>query len=197
MTMTVPVPDPRPAGPPDTAADPADALVEKLPTAECWRLLEQHTLGRLAVEGTDGVPDVFPVNYLVHSGEVYIRSAPGGKLVDIAARPVAAFEVDGESAARRWSVVIRGTAQQVEADPQTRESGILALTSWSPTRKQHVIRLTPSTVTGRRFHRRLPDVRPHAAAPLSGPGPASVGVPPADEASKPLPIPHFPPLRED
>jgi nitroimidazol reductase NimA-like FMN-containing flavoprotein (pyridoxamine 5'-phosphate oxidase superfamily) len=51
--------------------------VEHLTTTECWRLLESVSLGRLAVEGPEGIPDVFPVNFTVHSGSVYLRSAPG------------------------------------------------------------------------------------------------------------------------
>lgn len=189
--------DPHPTAASEDGPATGESLVEKLPTAECWRLLEHAELGRLAVEGSDGVPDVFPVNYLVHSGAVYIRSAPGSKLVDLTARPVAAFEVDGESVAYRWSVVIRGAAQRIEADADIRESGILALMSWSPTEKHDVIRLTPSTVTGRRFHRRLPDVRPHATSPLDGAGAAPTGVPTAQGAHKPIPIPHFPPPSGD
>ncbi len=171
-------------------------LVEELPTAECWRLLEHAQLGRLAVDGADGIPDVFPVNFLVHSGAVYIRTSPGSKIASVIARPVAAFEVDGEVPAFRWSVVIRGAAHRVDDATDIRASGILELTSWSPTSKYQVIRLTPSTVTGRRFRRRLPDVPRHATVPVSHDTEGAVpGV--GRAGGKPIPIPHFPPSVPD
>ncbi len=179
-------------------ADPGEALVEKLTTAECWRLLEQRELGRLALDGIDGKPDVFPVNYLVHNGNVFIRSAPGSKLVDIAANPAAAFEVDGEFAAFRWSVIIRGTAHRLDVDAEIHESGVLDLTSWSPTGKHNFVRITPTLITGRRFRRRLPDIPPQATSPIRHTG--RPGAPTTSQArgadargKKPVPIPHFAP----
>jgi len=194
-----------PHQPSPSAADPAaprhgtdttgggTELVEELPTAECWRLLEYAQLGRLAVDGADGIPDVFPVNFLVHSGAVYIRTAPGGKIASVTARPVAAFEVDGEAPAFRWSVVIRGAAHRVDDDADIRASGILELMSWSPTSKHQVIRLTPATVTGRRFRRRLPDVPRHATVPVSHDIGKVAAPGNGHEGGKPTPIPHFPP----
>lgn len=183
-------------------ADPGEALVEKLTTAECWRLLEQRELGRLALDGTDGMPDVFPVNYLVHNGNVFIRSAPGSKLIDIAANPAAAFEVDGELAAYRWSVIVRGTAHRLDVDADIHESGILGLTSWSPTGKHNFVRITPTVITGRRFRRRLPDSPRQATSPIRHAGDPGVAAttPRARgmdaRGKKPVPIPHFAPVPE-
>lgn len=171
---------------PPGAHDPdphEEVLVQKLHPDECWHLLERAELGRLAVEGVDGRPDVFPVNYLVHRSSIYVRSAPGTKLRDIAARPDVAFEVDGEDIASHWSVVVRGTARRLDVDAEIEESTILDLESWSPTRKHDFVRLTSSSVTGRRFHKRRPlDEEPH---------------PEPDAGHKPVPIPHFPPQPED
>lgn len=188
------------------AADPPTSprdVVEKLPTDECWRLLARAELGRLAVDGADGAPDVFPVNYLVHSGAVFIRSAPGSKLIDITAHPSVAFEVDGESAAVRWSVVIRGTAHRLGTDTEIEESGILQLASWNPTDKYNYIRITATTVTGRRFRRRLPDIDAPPVAPAvpdesstDTHGASSNGAPDR-RGRRPIPIVHFPPTSDD
>lgn len=135
----------------DTVEDVAS--VEVLDPAESWRLLRGNGLGRLAVIGADGGPELFPVNYLPHGGCVYIRSAPGTKLMGLIDRPAAAFEVDGEDAQCRWSVVLRGSAHRLSFDADIEESGVLELLSWSPVTKNNFIRLVPRTVTGRRFVR--------------------------------------------
>jgi hypothetical protein len=174
---------------PTPTVDPA-ALVEELDTAHCWRLLEATTLGRLAIEGHDSHPDVFPVNYLVHNGNLFIRSAPGSKLRSIAKHPAVAFEIDGETANYHWSVVVHAVAHRMHVDADIEASGVLDLVSSSPTPKGDFLRLTPETVTGRRFRKHH-----HAGhVPLT----ASDQVDPhAGRDLKPDPIPHFSPLRRD
>ncbi|MGZ8804459.1 MAG: pyridoxamine 5'-phosphate oxidase family protein, partial [Microbacterium sp.] len=176
-----------------------------LKTAQCWRLLEESSIGRLAVQGPEGVPDVFPVNFTVHSGSVYIRSAPGSKLMDIADRPGVAFEADGQDGVSFWSVVIKGTARRLDSDEEIRESGVEDLVTASPTSKQNFIGITPTSVTGRRFRKRG---FAHQAVRTPTPARTSTGAhepvrpvegdrqwPGQGEAGKagPIPIPHFPP----
>jgi uncharacterized protein len=193
------IPEPRtsvPAVPADrhqaSSAGSAPAVrVEELDTAQCWRLLETVTLGRLAVEGHDGRPDVFPVNYLVHNGNVFIRSAPGAKLRSIAEHPSVAFEIDGETTRYHWSVVIRGDAHRMDTDADIEASGIVGLVSSSPTPQHNFIRLTPNTVSGRRFPKRA---RPGTHSGRV-PEPAPDGAPRVH--LKPHPIPHFAPLPKD
>ena len=67
----------------DPIGRPLSADLEGLRLQECWAALASQTLGRLAVLGKDGAPDIFPINYLVHDERIYLRSAPGAKLVDI------------------------------------------------------------------------------------------------------------------
>jgi len=135
---------------PNEATPSADG-VERLATTECWSLIEARSFGRLAVDGADGMPNVFPVNFTVHDGSIYIRSAPGSKLVAIAQHPVAAFEIDGEDARFRWSVVLRGGARRLTTDVEIRESGIKALPTSTPAQKFNYICVTPTTISGRRF----------------------------------------------
>ncbi len=144
------------------ARPPGPGAVEHLKTAECWRLIEAGSFGRLAVEGLDGIPDVFPLNYTVHDGSIYIRSAPGSKLMAIAVHPVAAFEIDGEQDGFRWSVVLRGSARRLAIDKEIRESGVQSLVSSSPTAKYNYICVTPSSVSGRRFVDQSPRLVRHA-----------------------------------
>ena len=186
--------------PSQTTERPEPGTIEHLSTAECWRLIEAGSFGRLAVEGLDGNPDVFPLNYTVHDGSIYIRSAPGSKLMAIAVHPVAAFEIDGEDDGFRWSVVLRGSARRLAIDKEIRESGVQALVSSSPTAKYNYICVTPSSVSGRRFATATAEDPPILKDPTSAHEPTrpyedTVQWPDPDslDVERPLPIAHFPP----
>lgn len=163
--------------------------MEELDADECWRLLRLTALGRLAVTGADGHPDVMPLNYLVQDRAVFFRTTPGTKLDSIEASPHVAFEIDGQDDVSRWSVVVRGTARQLTSPAEIEAAGITLLISWTPTYRDTYVRLTPETVSGRRFRkRRRRDSLPEDARALWA---ERDGVP-----SKPSPIPHRPPLDE-
>ncbi|WP_345750340.1 pyridoxamine 5'-phosphate oxidase family protein [Microbacterium rhizophilus] len=159
--------------------------IEELTTAECWRLVESRDVARLAVTHGDGAPDIFPLNYVAHRGNLYIRSGAGRKLRSMAARPAVALEVDGEDDDFYWSVVVRGAASQIEADSEILASGAAHLISHDPSHKPHVVRIVPAGITGRRFAKRAPG-EVAAEAPHHG-------APRADAPGRPTPIPHFPP----
>jgi len=152
--------------------------VEELTTAECWRLLERGDLGRLAVESVDGSPDVFPVNYAVRAGHIYFRTAPGSKLAALVRSPAVAFEADGWDGAFQWSIVVRATASALRL---LDDAPLSTIASAHPDDKAIVVRLVPSSLSGRRFR----DVRVtmRHTTPLVHE--------PVDR--KPVPIPHFPP----
>ena len=182
----------QPASPEPSAASMG---VEELTTAECWRLVEASNLGRLALEGPDGRPDVFPLNFLVHNGNLFIRSAPGGKLRGITTHPAVAFEVDGSDVRCHWSVVIRGEAQRMSTDAEIEASGILNLVTASPTVKNNFIRLTPDTVTGRRFRKPRPGRATAAHSERDpAPEPHPESGPWNPDAHRPHPIPHHAPF---
>lgn len=170
---------------------------QQLDVDECWRLLADAPLARLAVTGSDGAPDVFPLNVLVHADAIYARSAEGSKLRHIGTHPEAAIEIDGEDDEYRWSVVARGTAVRLDTDvdaatdAEIEASGVLRLPSANPGGKPHVIRLTPVSITGRRIHKGGID-QGGARAAASGTGP----VPTSARARPPQPIPHFPPPKD-
>lgn len=198
------VPDSSPISPFTDAA--SRRSVEHLSTAECWALMEAGSIGRLAVTGLDGVPDIFPVNYTVHDGSLYMKSAPGSKLADITVHPVAAFEIDGIDKGFHWSVVLRGDARRVAIDKEIRESGVQSLVSANPSAKYNYLRVSPSSISGRRFAERT---ETSTASPQQ-----AIVKPPVDSqeptrsyeetvqrthsnfpvAQPPVPIAHFPPL---
>ncbi len=127
--------------------------VRTLDAEECWRLLTEQDLGRLAIRARDGV-DVFPVNYLVHDRVLYFRSAPGSKLIDLTRAPAVAFEIDGQLAHHVWSVVVHGIATRLGSDAEIEESGIHHLETWFPSDKFNYVRIVPTSITGRNFAKR-------------------------------------------
>lgn len=167
----------------------ADSSGSKLTTAECWQLVESEDLARLAVIRADGTPDLFPINYTVHAGNVYLRTGSGEKLRNLTAHPTVAFEVDGIGDTHHWSVVIRGTATEIQVDSEIASSGVRAVSTADPTHKPHFVRLNPTSITGRRF----PKDAPRAAAPRGARHDAPLPPVPPTGPGKPQPIPHFPP----
>lgn len=130
--------------------EPRDTTVDHLALDECWDFLTAYDFGRLAVATDTGV-DIFPMNYLVRDREIFLRSAPGSKLASITERPSIAFEVDGRRLRRRWSIVVKGNIDRLGFDSEIVESGIVELKSLNPTAKWNYLRISPESVTGRRF----------------------------------------------
>jgi nitroimidazol reductase NimA-like FMN-containing flavoprotein (pyridoxamine 5'-phosphate oxidase superfamily) len=128
------------------AASPIDVLTED----ECWDTLALTDLGRLALRDGEDV-DIFPVNFVVSDRRIYFRSAPGAKMMALTKSPRVAFQTDGASGHRRWSVVVKGTAERLKYDDEIEASGVTGLNSLTPTDKWNYVRITPSEISGRRF----------------------------------------------
>lgn len=125
-----------------------------LSVRECWELLRAEEYGRLAVTCQDG-PDVYPINAFIDHATLVFRTAEGTKLDAIRADHRVAFEVDGYDPRRRtaWSVVIRGVAHEVSDRHEAVETVELGVTPWQHGPKPAFVRITPTSVTGRRFER--------------------------------------------
>jgi nitroimidazol reductase NimA-like FMN-containing flavoprotein (pyridoxamine 5'-phosphate oxidase superfamily) len=177
------------SGPPQAVHAASSRVVEHLSTATCWELIQQSELGRVALIDADGMPNLYPVNYVAHEGALYVRTARDSKLFHIASRPAAGFEVDGEDDNTYWSVVIKGAAEQLLDPTEVRASGILGVDSRSPTSKQYVIKITPKTVTGRRFQKRS-----EAEDPPASTQPTDRKKRADRRDDRPQHIAHFPPL---
>lgn len=136
----------------DTTDHPAPGLTMRwLSRHECWALLREAVIGRLAVV-VDGAPDIFPVNFAVDGGSIVVRTSAGTKHRAALAGPVA-FEVDGYDVAsgEAWSVVGRGRVTEAQAVEEVIDLLDLPLEPWHESRKPHLIRLAPDTLSGRRF----------------------------------------------
>ncbi len=123
-----------------------------LNTSESWSLLRDEAVGRLAVV-VDDQPEIFPVNYLVDHGSIVFRTAAGAKLTASIDRLVA-FEVDAYDPANgeAWSVVVKGTAREVNRLHDVLDALELPLFPWHAAPKPCIVRIEPNSISGRRFH---------------------------------------------
>jgi nitroimidazol reductase NimA-like FMN-containing flavoprotein (pyridoxamine 5'-phosphate oxidase superfamily) len=138
-----------------TNVQPTDASqhsVEHLDSGQCWGLLRQVSVGRLAV-WVDDHPDIFPLNYTVDHGTLVFRTAEGTKLGGALGEMPVALEADGVDAetGMAWSVVVKGMAAALKGTEEILDSASLYLFPWQAGRKDHFIRITPDSITGRRF----------------------------------------------
>ncbi|MEX0848176.1 MAG: pyridoxamine 5'-phosphate oxidase family protein [Ilumatobacteraceae bacterium] len=133
---------------------------------QCWTLLDEHEVGRLAVS-LGGHPDIFPINYVVDGHTIVFRTAAGTKLAGAVLGLGVAFEIDGYDAVdgEAWSIVVKGEATQIEHPDDRFRAETLPLFPWNATPKFDFVRITPDEVTGRRFrvvdHTAWPDAGTH------------------------------------
>lgn len=133
-------------------------VLEELDREECLRLIAPSGIGRVAFNDGEG-PAVMPVNYVVDGESVIFRTAPAGRLnrnlttVITGADVRIAFEVDriDEASHEGWSVLLRGGAHHLaDADEAT---AVALVRPWAGGERDICIRLTPTTITGRRLRR--------------------------------------------
>lgn len=130
----------------------ADAFeIKVLGDDECWTLLRQATVGRVAM-CIEGRPAIFPVNYALRGRFIVFRTASGTKLDATRARPTA-FEIDGFDPQRReaWSVVVGGTADEITDVDELDDARGLPLFPWHVGPKAHFVRIPVEEISGRRF----------------------------------------------
>jgi nitroimidazol reductase NimA-like FMN-containing flavoprotein (pyridoxamine 5'-phosphate oxidase superfamily) len=124
-----------------------------LDPSECWLLLRSTRIGRLAI-AVAHQPDIFPVNFLVDHASAVFRTAEGSKLAAVVTNPPVAFEADRyDSAADEvWSVVVTGRAERIVKPEELLETAALPLFPWHAGPKHHLVRIVPTSISGRRFH---------------------------------------------
>ncbi|MCU1570495.1 MAG: pyridoxamine 5-phosphate oxidase-related FMN-bin ding protein [Naasia sp.] len=125
-------------------------------------MLGRAAVGRLAVS-VAGVPDIFPVSFLVDRGTLLFRTSPGTKLLELTINKYVAVEIDGIDGDEAWSVVLRGIASRLERKAELAHADSLALSSWQPMSDFVYVCVAPMTVTGRRLRR-----EPRPALPRDG-----------------------------
>ena len=128
----------------------SDAPVTELAETESWELLGGVSLGRL-VTTVNGWTEIFPVNFVVQKNTLLFRTAEGTKLLTAALNEYVLFEADDHNVAEGWSVVMRGKARLLATSTEIAEARRAGLYPWIATQKERFVRITPQSVTGRRF----------------------------------------------
>lgn len=132
------------------ASTTPDTPVTELSEDESWKLLSGVSLGRL-VTTVDGWTEIFPVNYVVQHHTLLFRTAEGTKLLTAVLNEHVVFEADDHNVAEGWSVVVRGTAKLLSTSAEIEEAGRAGLYPWVATKKLRFVRITPESLSGRRF----------------------------------------------
>ncbi|MDQ0028668.1 pyridoxamine 5'-phosphate oxidase family protein [Arthrobacter bambusae] len=125
---------------------------EELSVHDCWKYLRSSSVARVAVVNGDS-PEIFPINYVPDEGTVVFRTGPGTKLGAVLAGRMIALEADGFNTygTIAWSVIVKGHAEIVSVDEELQAFSSMELSPWEPGAKDHLIRVTPTELTGRRF----------------------------------------------
>ncbi|MDZ7676111.1 MAG: pyridoxamine 5'-phosphate oxidase family protein [Acidimicrobiales bacterium] len=127
--------------------------LEVLSPDECWQLLADAPVGRVAFVDA-GEPVVFPVTHTVHGHSVVFRTGSGTKLEAAKMSQAIAFEADAWDASDRrgWSVLVRGVGETVYEDGELAELESSAAGPWLDSATQGVwVRIRADEISGRRL----------------------------------------------
>jgi uncharacterized protein len=116
------------------------------------RLLGGCTIGRVAVT-MGGLPAVFPVNFVLVDGDIVFRTGEGTKLAAALRHAVVGFEVDSidQTYHQGWSVLALGRAEEITDESDLGAIERAPLAPWVQGRRDHVVRIHPEFVSGRRI----------------------------------------------
>lgn len=125
--------------------------LEILSTAECLGLLRDTPVGRVVF--TDrALPAVRPVNFVLHNGQIIMRTSGRGVLSAALNGSVVAFEADDCTEPEgAWSVTLVGTATVPIDAEQRRELDHLGIQSWTPIMRGSYVVIDIETISGRRI----------------------------------------------
>lgn len=131
-------------------AEDSHATMRELSEDECWRHLDEHTVGRLAYADRDG-PMILPLSYAAQDGAIWFRTASYDQLAVHLPGTRAAFEVDHVDLRHHqgWSVVVRGRAEHVTVDDPTRPEEWPHPAPWPSGLRTMMFRLAATQVSGR------------------------------------------------
>jgi nitroimidazol reductase NimA-like FMN-containing flavoprotein (pyridoxamine 5'-phosphate oxidase superfamily) len=128
-----------------------------LQVAECWQLIAPGGIGRIAFSMPSG-PVVLPVNYVVASGAIILRTGHG-TLTEAHGYDTVAFEVDhiDDALCQGWSVLVAGQAHIVLQPAELRHlRAETDLRPWPEGEHDVWVRIVPAKITGRRIESQLP-----------------------------------------
>ena len=130
-------------------------MMTEMSEQECRELLRATTVGRIGFVA-DARVQIIPVNYLVDGDDIVIRTAPSGLLSRLTTSTVeVAFQVDhhDDLAGSGWSVLLGGAVSEMTADELAAVPGASRRSPWAEGDRSLPLRLTPSSISGRRVRR--------------------------------------------
>ncbi|HET9172231.1 MAG TPA: pyridoxamine 5'-phosphate oxidase family protein [Actinospica sp.] len=119
---------------------------------EAVALLSTQEIGRL-VYSRRALPAVTPVNFTLRDGAIWIWTASASSMWQAVRGAVVAFEADEIDVEARigWSVVVLGVAEWIR-DPREIERALAeGPEPWVMGRKEHLLRIPLTDVSGRRI----------------------------------------------
>jgi uncharacterized protein len=119
---------------------------------ECLALLRQGAIGRVAVS-VGAIPEIFPVRYCLIDDAIVFRAGRDTRLHMASRQAVLAFEVDefDIDACHGWSVLVVGRSDEVTDPDEIAIARQRLADDWVPADDDHVLRIAPHRVTGRRI----------------------------------------------
>lgn len=141
--------------------------LEVLNRTECFRLLDNAHLGRIAVS-SGALPLVLPVGYVMDGDTIVVDAGRDLGLEFDMAGAVVGFEVDNlhENGHTGWTVMVTGVAQVVHDEVEASRLRQL-FPDGSEHGDGHLVRVSCELVSGRRTHRSHRHSRSRAAARLA------------------------------
>ena len=124
----------------------------ELSRAECLALLPTVPFGRLVF--TEGaLPAVIPVNFVLDSAGIVLRTAPTGSVARVADGTIVALQADDVDPVRRsgWSVTVVGQARTVRDPVALARLEALPLLPWVAGDRSVYVVIDVGIVTGRRI----------------------------------------------
>jgi len=130
----------------------AEGRISELTAEECQTLLAQAGFGRVGVT-VAALPEIFPVKFCLLDGDIVFRTGAGTKLHAATQGTVVAFEVDefDPTSESGWSVLVIGPSAEEHDPARIREARRRVSDGWVPGERDHVVRITPQKVSGRRL----------------------------------------------
>ena len=126
--------------------------LKQLTRDECLYLMTSALVGRI-IYTRQALPAVELVNFVIHDGDIIIRTDHSGKLTAATHGAVVAFEADSLDTERHagWSVTVIGQSVEVTDPDEISRLEHIGLRSWAPGDREHFIRIRPGIVNGRRL----------------------------------------------
>ncbi len=126
--------------------------LEVISKEDCLALLRQAAIGRVAVS-VGALPEIFPVNFCLIDDLIFFLAARGTSLHAATREAVVAFQVDDFDldARRGWSVLVVGPSAEVIQPDEITIARAQLDDGWVPGDPDHILRITPHRVSGRRI----------------------------------------------